>query len=121
MATPKPPRLWCHCSRSVGIRPRPHSRKTKTTPLKQFFVAWDAVFRCLRGVDDERWCRAARQHGKMLARPYASTYVRAAQAGSYGLELITAACDEPRALERVLKSLGKAFSDDVDENNVAAL
>jgi hypothetical protein len=91
------------------------------TPLKQFFVAWDAVFRCLRGVDDERWCRAARQHGKMLARPYASAYVRAAQSGAYGLELITAACDEPRALERVLKSLGKAFSDDIDENNVAAL
>ncbi|CAH0375976.1 unnamed protein product [Pelagomonas calceolata] len=92
-----------------------------STPLKQFFTAWDAVFRCLRGVDDERWCRAARQHGKMLARPYAAAYVRAAQSGSYGLELITAACDEPRALERVLKSLGKAFSDDVDENNMAAL
>jgi hypothetical protein len=92
-----------------------------STPLKQFFIAWDAVFRCLRGVDDERWCRAARQHGKMLARPYAASYVRAAQSGSYGLELITAACDEPRALERVLKSLGKAFSDDVDEHNVAAL
>ena len=92
-----------------------------STPLKQFFIAWDAVFRCLRGVDDERWCRAARQHGKMLARPYAAAYVRAADSGKYGLELITAACDEPRALERVLKSLGKAFSDDVDEENVAAL
>ncbi len=90
-------------------------------PLKQFFVAWDAVFRCLRGVDDERWCRAARQHGKMLARPYAAAYVKAAQSGAYGLELITAACDEPRALERVLKSLGKAYSDDVDEDNVSAL
>mgnify|MGYP004252122099 CR=1 FL=1 len=62
-----------------------------------------------------------RQHGKMLARPYAASYVKAAQSGSYGLELITAACDEPRALERVLKSLGKAFSDEINESNVAAL
>ena len=32
--------------------------RDKARTFKQFFVAWDAVFRCLRGVDDERWCRA---------------------------------------------------------------
>lgn len=96
--------------------------KGNAEPLKAFFTAWDAVFRCLRGVDDARWERAARQHGKMLARPFAAQYVRAVpHAGAYGLALVTASCDEPRALERVLKSLGKAHSDDVDGDNVAAL
>ena len=63
--------------------------------------------------------------GREAARENVSTtsrfayYVRAAQSGSYGLELIAAACDEPSA-QRECSRAGKAFSDDVDEENIAA-